>query len=193
MSELVDLVHEPLVPPRPTFTGECAFSAVWKATMTAAPSESYTGRVLHPIDDVLWNLAYETTQREASILASMASWLGTNCGQSILYRAEHALNDVGPDRYLMAWAAENARKRGINGFRRTIEAFGDRGGCIDFTARDLEAIDSMMQWLSTHEGQRFLAAARAEDEQRRRARDAEQARLWRESVACAFVQPRRAA
>lgn len=184
MSDLVDFIHEPLVPPRPGFEGECAFYQVWKATMTApSTGRRWDGGDEHPLDAVLINFHLQTTQRDVSILASMASWLGTNCGNSILHRAEHALSNVGPERYLMAWAAENARKHGINSGRRTIEAFGDRGGCIEFTARDLEVCDSMMLWLPTFEGQAFLAAARAEYRRRRDAREREEARLWREHQA----------
>ncbi len=184
MPELTDFDHEPLASPRPGFIGECAFAAVWKAAMTApSAGRRWDGSDEHPIDAVLANFHLETTQRDVSILASMASWLGTNCGYSILHRAEHGLAGVGYERYLMAWAAENTRKRGINHFGRTIEAFAEKGGCMEFTVRDLEVCDSMMLWLPTSEGQAFLAAARAEYARQRDERDRNEARLWREHVA----------
>jgi hypothetical protein len=155
--EVSALVHDPLKPPRSGFLGECVFALAWKTAMGAPMQRTWNGDDQWPIDRVLRNCGHRTTQRDASIVASMACWLGTNCGQSILHEAQHALAGAGHKRYVMALASENTRVVGVNHFGRTIEAFTGSDVNLAFTARDLEAIDSMMLWLAGEEGQTFLA------------------------------------
>jgi len=189
MADLVPLLHQPLRRVRPGFMGEVVFAEKWEALMNGPGIERFDDDPLAPIECVLSECAFPTDQRLASILASVVTWLGTNCGLAMLHEASRLRGSPGCQighEYLQAWASENARRRGINHGVRIIEHIvADRpGGWPDdalfitlpeVTYRDLEAVDCLMLWLADFDGQRFLKDAEAEVEVRKaqqRAREA---------------------
>ena len=130
-----------------------------------------------PLDVVLRGCPFPATQREATVLASVVSWLGTNCGREMLRAAkdsESARLWRAHETYLAVWALENVRSNGIRGGcggLRTIEhILGEaietsRGRTVvrpTLSVNDFEAVDHLMLWLGQHDGQGFLLAAHEE-------------------------------
>lgn len=178
-AELLALDHRPLfMAPRKGHSGEKAYAAMWEATMATLADDDN-----QPIQRVLRHMDTTITQRHASVLASVAMWLGTACGGAMLKHAERlrgAAGSYGGDEYLIAWTLENRRLRAVNHGIRTAEfllapasSWRSRywlGECPlsevpELSAEDLETIDCFMMWLSEGEGQQFLARAKLLDEQ----------------------------
>lgn len=177
---LTPLQHIGIRRPRPGFLGECAFSEKWVERMNRTRKD-WDQNTIEAIDQVLRNFSGQITQRIASVIAGTVAWLGTNCGRSMLHDAEKLRASRAAGRgheYLMAWASENARQRGINSGMRVIESIvvaeadSTDFGPLNFaplgpvTFHDLEAVDCLMMWLADVEGQRFLSEALAEVEVR---------------------------
>lgn len=162
--QLVPLLHEPIRAPRLGFHGECIFAATWREFM--AKQAHYFDSSEPMFNVVLSSLPTEPTQRHASILASVVTWLGTNCGRSVIEEAERhdppggLLTDY---RYLHAWWHDNHRRIGINEGIRTIEhllSTGHPSPLPGLSAEDLEVVDHLMCWLGTKHGQIFLRVAK---------------------------------
>lgn len=160
------LRHEPIRPPRPSFLREQVFAGRWRDLML-----SRRGAIHQVLRDYLAPIG----QREASVAASVITWLGTNMGQALLEDAERRQTTDRPsgwspsyacsDAYLSAWCAENRRKHGINNGVRTLEAILSvdisRGICAA-TAADYEVAENVFFWLGQPDGQRFLSLGQTE-------------------------------
>lgn len=177
------LDHAPMRKPRASFFGESVYAARWVELMAGEARETWRGDFVQPFEDVLGEFDRRSTydlQRCASVLASVVSWLGTNCGQAMLAmaRTHIAMGKWGThDAYLLSWTLENARHCGINGGIRTLEHLLSPGPIAtdmvmemqgfttkvpELLAGDLEAVDHLMLWLATADGQAFMARCDAE-------------------------------
>lgn len=158
--DLVGLKHLPIREPRKGFPREHVFAGRWQRLMQAKCCALRS--VLH---DYLGPIG----QREASVAASVITWLGTNIGQALLDDAKRRLSrspDPSPsgyhasDSHLAAWAAENRRKRGFGGGVRLLEILlierSERDTVARPTADDYEVAEHVMFWLGQYDGQRFL-------------------------------------
>lgn len=167
--ELFALEHVPLYPPRASHLGELVYAAVWQATMAPRPGCSEDEA---PISRVLVDFGGKPRQRHATVLATVATWLGTAVGSALLKHAER-LRTLGYElehsRYQVAWMAENSRRTGVNHGYRTIEfllaprdivdpsPFGKGLTQVpDLSSDDHEVIEHFMRWLASGEGQQFL-------------------------------------
>ena len=191
--DLFPLEHKPLRPARSNTIGECVFASMWEATMTPTEEEQREDDL--PFARVMRDFEAPVEQRHATAVASVVCWLGSNCGRSMLERAERE-SQAGHwgqfESYLIAWTLENKRLQATNSGVRTIEHCmtpaadflprphlwrRDITQLPTLTAFDLESIEHLMLWLSDGDGQAFLARCRAEiarlNEERRIAEHAE--------------------
>ncbi len=170
---LGDIAHRPMIPPRPGVTGEEVFAARWEAENRAP------GR----FNAILDRPDHWTTQRHATLAATIVTWLGTNVGAGFLYQAERlARTMIRADAYVAQWTLENRRQVLVGSGWRRIEQMlmtpdqqqarqrdgVQRGGAIRVRTniRDFEVAEQLMAWLGSNEGQRFIAAAHLEIDQR---------------------------
>jgi hypothetical protein len=180
---LVPIEHIPLAAPRKNHDGEAAYLELWQRFMARCDEEA--------LESIFRNTTYHTlhTQRQASVAASFVLWLGTNCGRGLITEADADWNRspqrdsyrFGRDtRYLRRWEMENRRDGAINHGIRYCEAIlaPERSTGAELALRDvpivtvddLDVIDCILVWLSTHDGQNFLKAAEARVEAASRAR-----------------------
>lgn len=176
---LIPLVHRPLHAPRAGHIGELVFASMWEVRM-AIPEKPPGADEEVPYLDVLDNFLGQITQRQATAVASVVCWLGTNCGAAMLTRAQRE-RDAGHweawHAYLIAWTLENHRRRSTNYGVRAIEymmapaetvrpgeALGDSGlsELPTLGADELEAVDHLMVWLADRDGQDFLRICQTE-------------------------------
>jgi hypothetical protein len=175
--EPLNLVHEPMHPPRNGFIGENVFAAAWKEEM-AKPGAAYYDCDEYALGAVLWNMPGKLTQRRATVAASFVTWLGTNAGAGLLYVARGLEKRMVHTAmaYQAAWAHENERRRGINNGIRLLEyqlAMPENietnpmfftGGLRSLpvlSADDYEVAEHVVRWLAEH-GQPFVIACEAE-------------------------------
>lgn len=193
---LVPLSHEPIRAPRADVIGECVYAARWAALM-AETVDTY-GHEAGVLGTILSLLVREPSQRHATVAASFIKWLGTNCGRAFLQQAkQHEPMVGGGGGYAAAWGVENARRPGINGGYRAIEAilapadhwgtalFSGHTGLVrqpDLSLDDYEAVEQLVRWLGSYEGRQFVAACEAEiDDKVKAARDERLANFAKES------------
>jgi hypothetical protein len=161
--DLFPLDHSPLPPyPRTGDMYERIFSSLWKSFMHKEvhqndPRESnFAG--------VMTNYGYRISQRSASVVASIVCWFGTNCGGAFLREADALGEELSSrkkdSRYLLQWTLENARLTYLNSGQRILELCTSRTGKeFDLLLEDYEAVECLMVWLATGEGQLFLSLA----------------------------------
>lgn len=177
--QLIDLVHRPMQPPRAGHVGEQVFASMWEASM-ASTGDTTVDDDAHPLWNVLGDFTGQVTQRQATAIASVVCWLGTSCGLALLRRAQLEVAACRWDEwhaYLLAWTLENHRRRSINHGVRTVEymmappdtVLRDTRLCTSGLAEvptlgadELEAIDHLMVWLATGDGQAFIRLCEAE-------------------------------
>lgn len=169
--ELGWLQHKPRAPyPRPGHIGERVYTEEWAALMQEldrcginAPNSM--------LADILHDLPAPICQRHATICASVITWLGTSCGQSIILNGRHFKTKNVSYPYLLAWHQENTRSMGVNGGFRVIEHllapedhfgrdFLGLGGVTlvrqpELSVNDYETVEHLMQWLS-YRGEGFI-------------------------------------
>lgn len=173
--ELLDLVHTPIRPPRPGTPGEGIYLQLWQDYMAADP-----GR-LHSI---LWSTGSSVGQREASVCASYMTFMGCNCGGCFTHAAEqlltlsdlHSYTHSAEGRFLMAWALENRRSRGVNGGIRTIEAMLAKSDAFvattfdrrvdwdafsEITPADYDTVECMVVWWSGRDAAEMRTIAKS--------------------------------
>jgi hypothetical protein len=171
------LVHKPIQPPRPTHIGEQVYASMWEAMMTKPAVQEpacLTDESVEPLDMVLRHFEWKITQREASVVASVVCWLGTTCGLAMIQSARRRAADAKVPQhlaYLIAWTIENRRVSYVNSGVRVIESVlappeSRIRGCVgpyrqvdplpDVSGRDLEAVDHLMTWLGSADGERFI-------------------------------------
>jgi hypothetical protein len=177
--QLIDLVHRPMQPPRVGHVGEQVFASLWEARMVST-GDTTVDDDAHPFWNVLGDFSGQVTQRQATAVASVVCWLGTSCGLALLQRAQHEVAACRWDEwhaYLLAWTLENHRRQSVNHGVRTVEYLmappttiaRDTRNCTSgltelptLSADELEAIDHLMVWLGTSDGQDFLRVTEAE-------------------------------
>lgn len=181
--EAVRLEHKPVRSPRDGHIGEQVFYEKWCALMTRPVpywEEDQLEPMLHSI--LTHHRKRVLGQREATIAATFAVWLGCNAGSSIVYEGRRIRNSAGKshDCYLMAWASANRRFNWLNGGGRMVEymlAPDDHYGAIfpvgrglsripDLTSDDVEVMDQLFGWLGSDDGEAFLVDAEAEIQRR---------------------------
>lgn len=166
--DLFNLVHDPICPVRKDVIGEVVFSETWKRLMAQSSDgmyfESHT-----KIEEILHAMPIMPNQRLATVLASVVTWLGTNCGLGFLHSVPKGDGSYKSfSRYLLAWTIENFREHGINNGVRTLEhcMMPERSNQFQgyrkfalpcLTDDDYEAVEHLMYWFGqTSEGQEFL-------------------------------------
>lgn len=162
----LDLRHEAVRPARKGFLREHVFAGRWRELMASKP------RLLNR---VLSDYLAGVGQREATVAASLITWLGTNMGQALIEEAARRVRvagagaDVPPyavsDAYLCAWTSENRRKLGVDNGWRTLEALLTEDAAekrVQPSAADYEVAEHVVFWLGQFEGQRFVQLCQAE-------------------------------
>lgn len=160
------LRHVSVRPDREDIVAEVVFAERWRALMDTPSRCCQYGDGL--LGDILGPLLGEPTQRDATVAATLAQWLGTNAGDAFLDLAGRL--DVprgrGVSPHHMAWAATNLRVSYVNGARRALESMllGDGAvpGTDEVSLRDYELAECFACWLDSDEGRRFLEGCRAE-------------------------------
>jgi hypothetical protein len=171
--------HSPIAPVREGHP-EQAFLTTWREL---AAKEDF-------LEVLFAHLPWNFDQRCANVAASFATWLGTNSGGAFLTNASHLNTKVSwrEQAFVCAWAIQNKRAHHTNSNLRTIEFLlspddltgGGRFETatsltayakLSITMQDIDVIDTMVAWLGTPEGDRFVAAARARAHADARARE----------------------
>lgn len=166
--ELLELVHEPVAPPRPGTPGERIYLELWREYLAVRPER---------LDEILRDVHGPTTQRDATVCASFMVFMGCNGGRGIHQSAE-ALWKIGLNRqqaFRLAWSQANTRARGTDCGIRCIEYMlatrhpirTDPGyvGRVDWslvpevTMRDIDVVEAMVDWWSTREGDEMRSIA----------------------------------
>lgn len=155
--------HNPIRPAREGVIGEIVFQREWQSLMLepvnyddADPSNPMLSLILEPCPFLLH-------QRHATVAASLVRWLGSNNGQGLLHSARAMAEVLGGEHnrsnaYLAAWAIDSKRHSSVNGGVRSVEGFltaPDETSCF-YDADDLEVIETVMYWLGSDRGQKFL-------------------------------------
>ena len=171
--------HEPMRPAR-DLPGEQVFYREWKRLMNKDLG-IYDDETM--IERVLATLPVAANERHSRVLASVVTWLGTNCGNAFLHEAKRlgasATRVQYP--YLAQWAMENARFSWLSGGRRTLEhcmatefqpsysglATMETVRPTDLSADDYEVVEHLMVWLGDRDGQSFLTRCEREVEAER--------------------------
>lgn len=172
--ELLELVHTPIRPPRAGTPGEGIYLQLWQDYMAADPNR------LHSI---LWSTGSSVGQREASVCASFMTFMGCNCGSGFTHAAEQMLtigvqsspSTSAEGRFLMAWALENRRHRGVDGGIRTIEAMLAKSDAFvstyfdrrvdwdafsDITTTDYDTVECMVAWWACRDATEMRSIAK---------------------------------
>lgn len=158
--EMLELAHDPIRPPRPGTPGEGIYLQLWRDYLDVDPTR---------LDSILWASGNHVGQREASVCASFMTFMGCNCGSGFTDAAKqmltisdvHSYSNSADSRFLMAWALENRRSRGVNGGIRTIEAMLAKSDAFvekhfqrvvnwdafaDITHTDHDTVECMVIW-----------------------------------------------
>lgn len=172
--ELLELLHTPIRPPRAGTPGEGIYLKLWQDYMAADPGRLHT---------ILWSTGSGVGQREASVCASYMTFMGCNGGGCFTHAAEqlltlsdlHSYTHSAEGRFLMAWALENRRSRGMNGGIRTIDAMlaksdafvattfdrrVDWDAFTDITTADYDTVECMVAWWSGRDATEMRAIAK---------------------------------
>lgn len=174
---LLPLQHQPIRMRPGARDGEVIYARRWRELMEGPAIDTWDGPA-SPFERVLGDFPGAPTDRIACVVATIVTWLGTNCGQALLHMARsNQLGGRGREShaYLMAWYSDNLRKRGIDRGYRLLEHLmageDDRDpkhGWLNrapvLTIEDYEAAEHLMLWLATSDGQTFLRAAENEIE-----------------------------
>lgn len=186
------LLHRPIVGPRNGHIGEQVFCEKWielqrrEVEFIEVDELPYTLKLSQILRDAqLRNIG----ERECTVAASWACYLGCNVGASVIHLADRLKDGVGEyRRFLAAWAIHNTRAVGINRGFRAIEfilatadhfqtdpfAFTGLKSAPDLSIVDYEVIEHLWLWLGTDEGTAWLDDCRREIDRR-------QAAAWRKA------------
>lgn len=164
--DLFPLDHSPLRPyPRTGCWSESIYSSLWMVFMHREPVCADDPREIN-FADVMQNFGYQIEPRHAKIVASIVCWFGTNCGTAFLRESEVFGSGLPSrmfhHRYVLNWTLENMRYSYLNRANRIIELCTNGTDPIELTISDFEAVECLMRWLSTDDGQMFLTLAREE-------------------------------
>lgn len=164
------LSHDSLIAARKDTPGEGIYLALWQEYVAADP-----GRIVRLLYDTLDRLP---TQRQASVCATFMKFMGCNCGRSFTCAAERIASEdttrKRSDAFLMSWALENRRRRGVNSGVRTIEAmlavdlwtYPEAGAprlnmqaLYAVEPGDYDTVDAMVEWWASQDAGAIRAAA----------------------------------
>jgi hypothetical protein len=172
--ELGELSHKPIHGPRVDNVGENVYAFEWETLNVSVRRKNDPPNVL--LGSILYDMQRRITQRHASVAASFITWLGTNCGQSIILKAD-ALRRLGNSEmygsqaFVAAWAIENTRRNSINSGIRYIESIlapADHFGqdlfskmwglrrMPNISIEDHETIEHIVAWLATDRAGEFI-------------------------------------
>ncbi|AYG47809.1 hypothetical protein DV532_26355 (plasmid) [Pseudomonas sp. Leaf58] len=167
-------VHDPIRPVRPDVIGEVVFMRRWQALQDADDKPEYLDGRNSILRDILAMARHETTQRDASVCASLIRWLGTNNGKAFLDAAEDMVGKLADRKrgFVAAWAVANIRDRqynlGLNCVDAVLAPDHARLGAAALdtewqaSADDIDTINMMIQWLGSPRGAEFLEGCRKE-------------------------------
>jgi hypothetical protein len=182
--DLFGLQHKPLRPPRKETIGEMVFSSMWETLMQREDGFDSTYQIEH----ILSSYPSIIEQRQATVLASVVCWLGTNCGRSFLQQASTVAEMIKArcgEQYLVTWAIENSRQGFINHGVRTLESclssgiVSGRWVIPDLTADDYEVAEHLMRWLGSRDGQDFITNCEQEIERLHRVQREKSLAEWK--------------
>lgn len=148
----------PAHPARAGLAPEQIFSEEW--AKFCAESHSDLDPPNFVLGSILGSCEHRLKQRDATIAASIITWLGTNIGRHYLEQSEtFARSMYKPHAYLASWVIENVRQSHVNSGYRLLEHCLAVNGpkAVRLTAGDLSVAESIALWLGGEEGQAFLA------------------------------------
>lgn len=184
------LLHRPITGPRNGHIGEQVFCEKWfelqqrEVEFREVDESEYTTKLARIIINARLP---EIGERECSVAASWACYLGCNIGASVIHLGDRMKAGAGDyRRFVAAWAIHNTRSIGVNGGYRAIEimlapadclktdlfSFGGLKRAPDLSLTDYEIIEHLWLWLGTDEGAAWLADCQCEIDRR-------QAAAWR--------------
>lgn len=171
-AKYVDWVFEPFTPVRPDMP-EAMFVRRWQKLMGGSrkkvdvffiENESYDYPILKA-----FQYGYPST-RDTQVATSVIAFLGTGLGRTFLENAEKLTKIFEAElpfkeetAYLAAWALENDPYSPRQSYPIGTYSYRDSlMGNEKLTMRDSYAMDCVMRWLGTKEGQKFLTGCKAE-------------------------------
>lgn len=167
-------VHDPIRPVRPDVIGEVVFMRRWQALQDADDKPEDLGGRNSILCGILALTRHETTQRDATVCASLIRWLGTNNGKAFLDAAEDMVGKLADRKrgFVAAWAVANIRDQQCNLGLNCVDAVlapnhATLGAAAldtewQASADDIDAIHMMIQWLGSQRGAEFLEGCRKE-------------------------------
>ncbi|MHD0644445.1 hypothetical protein ACYPKM_02260 [Pseudomonas aeruginosa] len=155
--------HTPIRPAREGVIGEIVFQREWQNLMSEPVNDDDADPSNPMLSLILEQCPFMLLQRHATVAASLVRWLGSNNGQGLLHSARAMAEVLGGEHnrsnaYLAAWAIDSKRHSSVNGGVRSVEGFLTAPGetsCF-YDADDLEVIETVMYWLGSDRGQKFL-------------------------------------
>lgn len=181
---LIPIESIPSRPPRAGVPSEGIFLRRWQEFELRAKEQAYDDES-NEFDAVFRHCYWPWSQAMATAAASLITWLGTNCGHGFLHECRRMAAEMrdAERAYLCAWALENQRLRYINHGLRTIEYLMARqhpivngrffGQVVDWervptvTLEEIDAMESVVCWLATPQGEAFVRACESEIEAHR--------------------------
>lgn len=204
IAHLQSLKHRPYRSPRNFDLGEQAFAEMWQQLMLKEYDSSEEEDDVEGLNsyfvDIIFCLrgSFEEvfSQRNATLLASVVTWLGTNCGRSFLHEAEKYKPQFGTLSYVVRWSIDNLRLYGLDYnltilehvmcdldtiFRIQQQRYVRESDNIPvFSGMDIEAVNASMLWLGHSNGQQFLKDAQQKIDAIREQKRVETFKAWKE-------------
>jgi hypothetical protein len=184
------LLHRPIAGPRTGHIGERVFCERWiglqqsEGDFHEAAEPEHTTKLARILNNAQLPVIGE---RECSVAASWACYLGCNVGASVISLGDRLRDGAGAyRRFAAAWAIHNTRSIGVNGGYRSIEiflapadhrksdlfSFGGLKRAPDLSITDYEVVEHLWLWLGSDEGSAWLDGCQREIDRR-------QAAAWR--------------
>ena len=166
---------------------ELAYAQAWETLMTSSPTDTVGDEPQSPIDTVLGYLPYQITQRQATIAATLVSWLGSNGGQELVNVILHNKADRRESETVALdwWYQANRRQPWQNsGFRALehllspVELTQRYGHPPALDVYDYECAEHLMLWLGKDAGRRFVTMTQLAAKQAQYALRAKEHAAW---------------
>jgi len=171
----VELSHTPINPPRKGHFGEAVFLKNWQELAVRYIEDDSDDMDRTEFDRVFHHYRWNPGQQEATVVASIVVWLGTNCGLAFLRSAQAQtkksfyVTEAAQTIFLMEWAKENQRLAWVNRGIRTLENCLTKEcsetKLVELTGRDYEIAECFVCWLATRPAQKYIAICEAEIDQ----------------------------
>jgi hypothetical protein len=183
--EIGELDHSPIDGPRAGHVGENVYAFQWQQLHVRERDANVHKPPNYLLASMLSSVTNRITQRHASVAASAITFLGCNCGQSIVLQAKAmaSKNLNYPDALLASWTLTNKRSAGINRGLRTIEVMlappnywgtDVLSGALqlqrvpDLSIEDYETVEHVYAWLGGDTGIQLVRRCEAMIEMRQR-------------------------